>query len=116
MLLTANGVSFNWNKHNVMERVRWLPLCLRGGMASRFLHGWRVREGGGDAKVQRKQIETERRKNKTKRRFYCTSSLQIKADTKTCTFLCRERVMGYCRIFNSLQQCQTAFTPYVHRK
>lgn len=34
MLLTANGVSFNWNKHNVMEHVRWLPLWLRGGMAA----------------------------------------------------------------------------------
>lgn len=66
MLLTANGVSFNWNRHKVMERVRWLPLCLRGGMASRFLHGWKVRNGGGGAKVRCKRSEIERKQIKKK--------------------------------------------------
>lgn len=55
MLLTANGVRFNWNKHKVMERVRWLPLSLRGGMASRFLHGWKVSERGRNTSVRCEQ-------------------------------------------------------------
>lgn len=89
MLLTANGVSFNWNKHNVMERVRWLPLCLRGGMASKFFHGWKVRVGGGDAKERNRKKEKSRTKTK---QFYFTLSLQIEDDRKNCTLLYNERL------------------------
>lgn len=68
--LTANGVSFNWNKHNVMERVRWLPLCLRGGMASRFFHGWKVREGGrGRCNSKIQAVRWKVRNTRTQRRF-----------------------------------------------
>jgi len=63
ILLTANGVSFNWNKHNVMERVRWLPVSLRAGMASWFLHGWKVGERREKCKRKLQEEKWPRIKN-----------------------------------------------------
>lgn len=69
ILLTASGVGFNWNKHNIMERVEWLPVSLRGGMASKFLHGWKVRQGEQNASWRR----IEKRRKKSKMEYFLNS-------------------------------------------